>query len=107
MNKHLENIQNCLKAMPFTEARRAIKRGEISNIGSSDHDFALSWLEGEEAELRDEREAENLAMSRDSRRSARIAIIIAIISIMISVVAIKPQITEFISWVVSKLQPPP
>lgn len=64
MNKHDNTIINHLEAMPFVEARKAIRQGTLHTIGSPNHAVAVSWLEGKEAERRDERDAKALSESK-------------------------------------------
>jgi hypothetical protein len=67
MNKHDKNIQDRLEAMPFTEARKTVRSGTLHTIGSPDHDVALSWLEGKEAEIRDLHNTEMISITRASK----------------------------------------
>ena len=103
MNGHFRDIKNHLESMPFKEARRKINFGELYAVGSDDHNFALSWLEGKEAELRDERESEAM---RSMRREVRKDRIIAIAAIIIAVIAAREDIKWLISWLLDKLKTP-
>lgn len=94
MNGHFKDIKKQLESMPFEEARRKIKFGELHAIGSPAHDFALSWLEGVEAELRDSREAKMLRLTRRT-------VIIATAAIIIAIIAAREDIRWLISLVIS------
>jgi len=118
MNKHDKEIQDCLEAMPFTEARRVVRSGTLYTIGSPNHDVALSWLEGKEAELRDDRETETLSMAKEANSVAKEANsiarsmfravwkdrIIAIAAAIIALIAAREDIILFISWIISKIK---
>lgn len=64
MNKNEKEIQDHLDAMPFAEARKTIRSGTLYTIGSPNHDVALSWLKGKEAELQELHNAEMIAITR-------------------------------------------
>lgn len=64
MNKHDKAIIDRIEAMPFVEARRAIRQGTLYTIGSPDHAVAVSWLEGKEAEQRDEKETKVVSVPK-------------------------------------------
>jgi hypothetical protein len=55
-----------LESMPLDQARNEITTGVFAAIGSPNHEFAVSWLSGKEAELRSARDAEMLAIARNS-----------------------------------------
>lgn len=112
-NKDKEMITR-LEALPFIEARKTIKNGILYTIGSPNYTLALSWLEGKEAELRDERENETLSAAKDAsriasetisftRRAVSIDRIIAIAAIIIAVIAahkeIRWLITSFVNMI--------
>ena len=77
MNKHDKEIQDRLNAMPFAEARKAVREGTFYTIGSPDHDVALSWLSGRESEIRDKRDKKILVWSIISALAAVVAAILA------------------------------
>ena len=115
MNKHDREIIDRLEGMPFTEARKGIKNGTLLTVTSLDHQVALSWLEGKEAELRDEREVSTLSIAKEANRIAsdvfaftKCAVlkdrIIAIAAIIIAMIAARDDIIWFISWVISKIR---
>jgi hypothetical protein len=111
MNKRDKEIIDHLEGMPFTEARRSIRNGTLHRIDSPDHLAALSWLEGKEAELRDDREndilsnaKQALSMARKQVRWAKWATIIAAIAIIIAMIAAREDIMWLISWVIAKLK---
>lgn len=101
MNNHNKNIQDRLDAMPFIEARKAIIAGTIYVIGSPNYAVALSWLEGKEAELRDQREAKTHSFTL---RSVRIDRIIAVVAIMIAIIAARKDIWSLISWLIDTIK---
>jgi len=98
MNNRDKEMITRLEEMPFSEARKTIKNGILYPIGSPNHTVALSWLEGKEAELRDERENETISAAKDAsriasktisftRRAVRIDRIIAIAALIIAIIA--------------------
>lgn len=111
MNNHDKEIQDRLNAMPFVEARKAVRLGTLYTIGSPNHDVALSWLEGKEAELQDDRETETLSMAKEAnliaqsmRREGWKDRIIAIAAVIIAAIAAREDIIWFISWLISKIK---
>jgi hypothetical protein len=105
MNKQEKELIDRLESMPFIEARKGIKNGTLYTIDSPNHKLALSWLEGKEAELRDERETETLSIAEDAnliarsmRRSVRKDRIIAIVAVIIAAIAAREEIMWFISF---------
>jgi hypothetical protein len=115
MNSHNKEIQDRLDKMPFDEARKAVRLGTLYTIGSLNHEVALSWLEGKEAELRDERETVTLAMAREANllaheansRTSRITrftlglLIIAIVALLIALIAARKDIVFLVSWIMN------
>jgi hypothetical protein len=101
MNETNKKFIADLEAMPFSEVRKSIKNGTLYKIGSPNHTLALSWLEGKEAELRDERESETLFISKSMRREVRKDRIIAIVAIIIAAIAAREEIIWFISWLIA------
>ena len=120
MNRHAKKIQDQLEKMPFIEARKAIRSGALHTIGSPNYEIALSWLEGKEAELRDARENETLALSEEANSEAKKAnsiansmsraIVkdraIAIIAVIIALIAARSDILWILSWVMDKINRP-
>jgi len=94
MNKHEKDMKDRLEAMPLEQARTEITTGAFATIGSPNHEFDLSWLSDKEAELRDARDTEALAIARSADLSAKEALrvakqekIIAIIAPIIATIA--------------------
>lgn len=81
MNKHDKDIQDRLDAMPFIEARKAVSLGTLFTVGSPDHEVAVSWLAGKDAELRDAREKRILLWSIISALAAVVAAILAFVGL--------------------------
>ncbi len=78
-----------LESMPFEEARRKIRHGELgSEIGSPNHAFFLSWLDNKEAELHEKHQEKSLSISRKALFTAQKATRIAIIAIIFSIIMV-------------------
>ncbi len=120
MNRNVKEIQDQLEKMPFADARKAIRSGALHAIGSPNHKIVLSWLEGKEAELRDARETETLAIAKEANSVAKEAnsiagsisraIVkdrtIAIIAVIIALIAARADIIWLISWIINKINIP-
>ena len=82
MNNNDKEIIKHLNSMPFSEARKAIREGTLYVISSPNHDVALSWLAGKEAESRDTREKKILLWSVISAIAAVLAAVFAFIGVL-------------------------
>ena len=86
-NKTKNRILKQLESTSFKESRRKIMHCDLGyEPNSQSHKFCLSWLESKESELKDEREAESLSISRSALVTSRSASRRALIAITLSTI---------------------